>query len=137
MSDLFKSKGDGARPLLSGGILGIASLPAYLMLQHVNSILLAALILVLIAGVYLGYAFSDGRWKIIATEGVVASVFLGAAFIGVSGWQWAIPIAFALHGLWDAAHHSRVGTIMPHWYIPFCAVYDWATAAGLCLIWLS
>ena len=124
------------RAVLSGGILGVLSLPGHLFFDHHLSVLVAAFTLVLIAGVYLGYAFHDGRPKIIAIEGAIASAFVVAALYAVVRQPWALPLAFAAHGIWDALHHRHVGTEMPRWYIPFCAIYDWITAAGLAAIWL-
>ena len=125
------------RAVASGGVLGVASLPGHLFLDHTTSVLIAALTLVLIAGVYLGYAFSDGRVKIIAMEGTVAALFTGAAFYAVTTQPWAVPVAYVAHGAWDVLHHRHVGTTMPRWYVPFCAIYDWVTAAGLTAIWLT
>jgi hypothetical protein len=107
-----------AHPLLTGSGLAVLSLPLHL------------------AGVYLGFAFADGRLSVITTELFVALGFTGAALAGVSLWPAWTPIAIAAHGFWDwAHHHERVPTRMPRWYVPFCAIYDWIYAAGLLGIW--
>jgi hypothetical protein len=110
-----------------GAILALASLS--------QSHQLAAMTLALIAGIYVGFAVQDGRTHVLATEAVVAAAFAVSAFVGLTVTVWAIPIAFALHGLWDLAHHRHITTAMPAWYIPFCAIYDWGFAIGLLAVW--
>ena len=132
---------DGAAPVLrrpgrSGAMLASASLPLHLILSPDASTALAALVLALIAGVYVGFALRDGRTGVIATEILVAVGFAGAAMAGLVVSAWAIPTAYALHGAWDVAHHRHVGTAMPRWYVPFCAVFDWVFAIGLSAVWV-
>ena len=125
-----------AHPLLTGSGLAVLSLPLHLALPSEMSVVLAGLTLALIAGVYLGFAFADGRLSVIATELFVALGFTGAALATVSLWPAWTAIAIAAHGVWDwAHHHERVPTRMPRWYVPFCAIYDWIYAAGLLGIW--
>lgn len=119
-----------------GGLLALLSLPVHIVLSTVVSRQLAAVTLALIAGIYVGFAVQDGRARIITTEALVAAGFATSAFVGLWVTAWAIPTAFALHGIWDVAHHRHVTTRMPRWYVPFCAVYDWVFVAGLSAIWL-
>ena len=122
-----------AHPLLTGSGRAI---PLHLALPTEVSVVLAGLTLALIAGVYLGFAFADGRLSVMFTELFVALGFTGAALAGVIHWPAWTVIAIGAHGLWDwAHHHERVSTRMPRWYVPFCAVYDWIYAAGLLGIW--
>ena len=101
-----------------------------------TSVLLASLTLALIAGVYLGFALSDGRLPVMLTELFVALAFTAAALGGAMSWPVWIAVALGAHGVWDWAHHrERVPTRMPRWYVPFCAVFDWVYAAGLLGIW--
>ncbi len=123
-------------PRLTGSGLAVLSLPLHLALPAETSVLLAALTLALIAGVYLGFAFVDGRLSVMLIELLVAVAFTGAALAAAISWPAWVAVAFAAHGLWDWAHHrERVPTRMPRWYVPFCAVYDWVYAAGLFAIW--
>jgi hypothetical protein len=125
-----------AHPLFTGSGLAVLSLRLHLVLSGPTSVLLAALTLALIAGVYLGFAFVDGRLWVITTELVVALAFTGAALAAAMSWPAWIAVVLAAHGLWDWAHHrERVPTRMPRWYVPFCAIYDWVYAAGLLGIW--
>jgi hypothetical protein len=123
-------------PSLTGSLLAVVTLPLHLMVSHQESVVTAAVILGLIAGIYIGFALVDGRVRWLVIECVIAIAFVSAATAGVMQWQWAIPIAYAVHGLWDWAHHSLVETHLPRWYVPMCAIYDWVAAAGLTLIWL-
>ena len=125
-----------ARPATIGAVLALSSLPAHLLLPVSASHEAAAVVLTLVAGIYVGFALQDGRAGAIITEGVVASGFIAAALAGLWVSVWAIPAAYVLHGLWDVAHHRTVTTAMPGWYVPFCAVFDWVFAAGLAAIWI-
>jgi hypothetical protein len=123
-------------PLLTGSGLAVLSLPLHFMIPAETSVLLASLTLALIAGVYLGFAFSDGRLPVMLTELFVALAFTAAALGGAMSWPVWIAVALGAHALWDWAHHrERVPTRMPRWYVPFCAVFDWIYAAGLLGIW--
>ena len=126
----------GKHPGRLGALAALASLPAHLYIPLSASYQLAAVILGLVGGIYVGFALNDGSSKMVAVEAVVALCFVGAALAGVWLTVWAIPAAYALHGLWDMAHHHYIATAMPRWYIPLCAVYDWIFAGGLVAIWL-
>src|SRR5215471_2567676 len=85
--------------------------------------------LAMIAAIYLGFAFSDGRPSIVILELCVGTVFIVLALLGL----WLAPIFIAagliLHGFWDLAHRpSVVTTKLPRWYPPFCAAYDFVLA---------
>lgn len=122
-------------PILSGVVLGIVPLPLHVFLPQAQSYQLAAITLVLIAGVYIGYAFMDGRVHNIVIELTTAVVFSAASWLGLNGYPMAIVGALVLHGIWDILHHGLVDTTIPRWYIPFCAVVDWVMAASLIAIW--
>lgn len=119
----------------AGAMLALASLPVHFALPPGASQQLAAVSLTLIAGIYVGFAVQDGRRRIVATEGAVALMFAACALLGLWASAWVVPAAFALHGFWDLAHHRRVTTAMPRWYVPFCAIYDWVFAGGLAVSW--
>lgn len=122
-------------PVWSGVVLGILPLPVHLLLSAELSHQLAAITLVLIAGVYVGYAFKDGRVHSILIELPTALVFSAAAWLGMNGYPDFILAALALHGLWDLLHHRLIDTEIPRWYIPFCAAVDWVMATSLFIIW--
>jgi len=122
-------------PLTSGLVLGVLPLPIHLFIPLERSYELAAITLVLIAGVYIGYAFKDGRPKIIILEFATALAFAGAAWLGLNGYPLAIVGALLAHGGWDLLHHRIIKTDIPRWFIPFCVICDWIMALGLMLIW--
>ncbi|MEO1638958.1 MAG: DUF6010 family protein [Pseudomonadota bacterium] len=122
-------------PVQSGVVLGIIPLPIHFWLSPELSHQLAAITLVLIAGVYIGYAFRDGRVRSIVVELSTAVGFAVAAWVGINGYPSVIIAALALHGCWDVLHNNLIDTDMPRWYIPFCAVVDWVMAVCLFMIW--
>ena len=136
--DHLEGEGKGfrlSRPWLTGGLASLATLPLHFYLPVAASIQLSAIFLSLIAGVYVGFAVRDGRIRFIALESGVALLFVLAASWGALMWQWAIPLAYIFHGLWDWAHVQLIKTNVPRWYLPFCAAYDFVVAAGLMLAW--
>jgi len=85
-----------------------------------------AILLGMIAGIYIGFAIQDGRTSRIALEGSVALGFVALILLGL--WRWPVLIAtgYFLHGLWDLLHHPfKLGTRVQTWYPPACVVYDW------------
>jgi hypothetical protein len=91
-----------------------------------------ALGLAVIAAVYIGFSVADGRWKIIAVETGVASVFVVvAAAAAVTGPGWLIVIGLTGHGLKDLWQHRTQFVVNTRWWPPFCATVDWVAAAIL------
>jgi len=125
----------GKSPARIGAVLALASLPVHLVIAEAVSYQLAAIVLTLIARIYVGFALQDGRPVALATEAAVALGFASAALAGLVVNHWVIPFTYLLHGVWDIAHHRRIETAMPRWYIPFCTVFDWVFTAGLTAIW--
>lgn len=121
---------------LVGGSLGLAAILLFWLLPKPQSYQLAAVLLTLIAGVYSGFAFRDGRRIVVLIENTVA---LGFCLVAVAG-LWVDPIflpaGYFAHGFWDLAHHRRgISTEMPHWFVPFCVVFDWMVGAFLIIWW--
>jgi hypothetical protein len=92
-----------------------------------------ALLLAVIAAIYIGFALADGRPSILAQELPVAACFLLITVLGL----WVSPLFLVLgyvgHGLWDGMHHPKgITTQLPLWYPLFCLLYDWLIA--LCII---
>lgn len=90
----------------------------------------AANLLTLIAAIYVGFALaSHGRLNLIRQVAGCAG-FVALALAGLWFSWWFIVAGLALHGLWDYLHHGDHGHgVVPRWYVPFCAWYDWAVAA--------
>jgi hypothetical protein len=60
-----------------------------------------------IASVYIGFAVADGRWRVIAVEGVAAMAFVVVAAAGITGPAWLLVLGLAGHGLKDAWQQRR------------------------------
>jgi len=42
---------------------------------------------------------------------------------------WFLAAGLTLHGGWDLLHQGERGSgVIPRWYVPFCAVYDFTVA---------
>ena len=87
--------------------------------------------LALIAGVYIGFAVSDGRWNVIAIECGVAFAFVIVAAAGVTGPAWLLAVGFAGHGIKDAWQERTRFVDRTRWWPPFCAAVDWVVAAAI------
>jgi hypothetical protein len=90
-----------------------------------------ALLLALIAAVYIGFAVADGRPKAIAVECTIAGAFLLLAAAGVTGSAWLLVLGYAGHGLKDFWQERRHYVTNTRWWPPFCAAVDWLVALVL------
>jgi hypothetical protein len=88
-----------------------------------------ALGLVVIAGIYVGFAVADGRAKVIAVESSVAFAFVVVAAAAVTGSAWLLVAGLAGHGLKDLWQHRTHFVATTRWWPPFCMVVDWVVAA--------
>jgi Family of unknown function (DUF6010) len=91
--------------------------------------------LAVIAAIYVGFAFSDGRIAFILIELLVGTGFVVLALLGL----WMAPAFVAaglvLHAFWDLAHRPRlVATKLPAWYPPFCAAFDFVVAGAFVVL---
>jgi hypothetical protein len=82
-----------------------------------------------IASVYIGFAVADGRWRVIAVEGVGAMAFVVVAAAGITGPAWLLVLGLAGHGLKDAWQQRRKYVEGTRWWPPFCAAVDWVAAS--------
>lgn len=125
-------------PHMSGGVIGVATLPVHAVVPHATSVALAALLLALIAGVYFGFAVPTRDSGLLIVELAVALGFAFLALAGLLASQWWIPAAYALHAGWDLLHRrAPLSRLVPGWYIPFCIMVDLAAAVGLATLWLA
>jgi hypothetical protein len=118
-------------PVFWGLMFGVANVVAPLGFWWLDQATVHALIIVLIAAVYIGFAVADGRPKVIAAEVCVVAVFVVLAAIGVTETAWILVIAYFAHGmkdLWQHRTHFVAGT---RWWPPFCAAVDFLVAAVL------
>jgi hypothetical protein len=90
-----------------------------------------ALLLALIAGVYIGFAVADGRPRVIAVETCVAGAFVLLATTAVTATAWLLVLGYTGHGLKDAWQERTHYVANTRWWPPFCATVDWLVAAIL------
>ena len=87
--------------------------------------------LALIAAIYLGFAFLDGRVSVVVLELAVSGLFITLALLGLWSAPAFIAVGLILHGFWDLAHRPRgIPTKIPSWYPAFCAAYDFVLAGA-------
>jgi hypothetical protein len=83
------------------------------------------IMLAMIAGVYIGFAISDGRRDKLILEVVIALGFCMLVLIGMWKWPVLIAVGYLLHAVWDLAHHPfKFGARVKSWYPPACVIYD-------------
>jgi len=88
-----------------------------------------AISLALIAAVYIGFAVADGRRNVIAVEISVATVFVLAGAVAVTGSLWVAVAGLIGHGAKDLWQHRTGFVNNTRWWPPFCATVDWVAAA--------
>lgn len=112
--------------------LGLAVLTCLIgySLSYYKSLDFFAILLVLITGIYIGFAVEDGRRGKLILETIVALGFCVLVLLGM--WKWPILIAagYFLHGVWNLLHHPiKLGARVKNWYPPACLAYDWLVGA--------
>src|SRR5690242_15349520 len=115
-------------PVLWGLAFGAIQAASPLALRWLDQATVQALLLAMIAAVYIGFAVADGRPKVIAVECTIAGAFVLLAAAGVTGPAWLLVLGYAGHGLkdfWQERSHYVAGT---RWWPPFCAAVDWLVA---------
>ena len=118
-------------PALWGLAFGAVQAASPLALRWLDQATVQALLLAMIAAVYIGFAVADGRPKIIAVESSMAGAFVLLAAAAVAGSAWLLVLGYTGHGLkdfWQERNHYVAGT---RWWPPFCAAVDWLVAAVL------
>jgi hypothetical protein len=102
--------------LAGGAVLGGATLliPTLLSAEHAFGFL--AVLLAMIAGVYLGFALQDGRVRAFRTEylGIAAYGTLATTALA-TGSALMLAAGYLGHAAWDAIHHRRFGWSTRRW----------------------
>jgi hypothetical protein len=120
-------------PVLWGLAVGAIQAASPLAFWWLDQATVQALLLALIAAVYIGFAVADGRPRVIAVESSVTFAFLLLAAAAVTGSAWLLVLGYAGHGLkdwWQERSHYVAGT---RWWPPFCAAVDFLVAAVLAI----
>jgi hypothetical protein len=126
------------RPVLTGVVIGVVSLLPHAFLPPDASLGFAAILIALIAGIYFGFAVSNGSARDQMVEFNVTGIFAVAGLLGLLYSPLLLPIAYFAHASWDLAHHNLAGlslVAIPRWYVPWCVVIDVIIGTGLFVIW--
>lgn len=107
-----------------GVVFGGLNLAAPLVLWWLDPATAYALVLPLIAAVYIGFAVADGRPRVVMVEASVASVFFALAAVGITESAWILVTGYAAHGLKDFWQHRTHFVASTRWWPPFCATME-------------
>jgi fucose 4-O-acetylase-like acetyltransferase len=116
-------------PLLWGIVVGLLQAATPLVFWWLDSATVYALGLVVIAGIYVGFAVADGRPRVVAVESGVAASFVIFAAAAVTLSPWLLVAAYIAHGCKDLWQHRTQFVTGTRWWPPFCATVDWTVAA--------
>ena len=83
----------------------------------------------MIAAIYIGFAVSDGRPKVIAVESTVAFTFVVIGAAAVTGTPWLLVAGLFGHGVKDLWQHRTQFVRNTRWWPPFCMTVDFVVAA--------
>ncbi len=90
------------------------------------------LLLAWTGAIYLGASLAKGEPRWLGAELAVSLAVLVFAWLGLWGSPKWLAAGYALHALWDAAHHPRlVKTPVVPWFPPLCAAFDLVVAAWI------
>ena len=87
-----------------------------------------ALMVALIAAIYIGFAVSDGRPNVIAVECTVVAAFFVVAAIATSVTPWLLVALYLAHGAKDLWQHRTRFVRGTRWWPPYCLAVDWTLA---------
>lgn len=95
-------------------------------------------LLTLIAAIYVGFGLAAQGKRALVVQVAACAFFVALALAGLwHGWLWLV-LGLVLHGAWDFVHHGDRGHgVVPAWYVPACAAYDWVVAAFVALRFMS
>ena len=118
------------KPALAGAALALFTTGVVFALPDGSALAFLAILLAVIAGVYIGIGLMVSDRFLVTLETVVGVFFGFLALTGLLLSPAILALGFFLHGLWDLAHHPRyLRSPGPWWYKPLCITYDWLVAA--------
>jgi hypothetical protein len=118
-------------PILGGVVAGLAVAASPFGLWWLPAATVYGCGVIFIAAVYIGFAVSDGRPKVIGVELAVTTAFVAIGALGISGSAWLLVAGLAGHGLKDYWQHRTGFVANTRWWPPFCATTDFVAAAVL------
>ena len=116
-------------PVLWGIVVGVLQAGTPLLFWWLDDATVYALGLIAIAAIYIGFAVSDGRPKVIAVESAVAFTFVVVGAAAVTGTPWLLVAGLAGHGLKDLWQHRTQFVRNTRWWPPFCMSVDFVVTA--------
>lgn len=126
------------RPFVTGALVGVGSLAPHFFLPAEASVSFAAVMIALVAGIYFGFAVTNGSARDQFVEFNVSGLFAVTGLLGLVLSPVILPLAYFGHALWDLAHHNRSQLSLvkiPQWYVPWCIVIDVIIGSGLLIVW--
>lgn len=118
------------RALGWGVAVGLAQVAVAASLWWLELSTVHALMITLIAAIYIGFAVSDGRTQVIIVECTVAAAFFVTATATPAASPWLIVALYVAHGVKDAWQHRTRFLRGTRWWPPFCFAVD-LTVAGI------
>jgi hypothetical protein len=106
-------------------------------LWWLDSALVWAISLVIIASIYVGFAVADGRPIVIAVEVGVASGFVILAAIAITSSPWLVVVGLVGHGIKDLWQHRTQFVANTRWWPPFCLVVDGVAAVIIAVLLIT
>ena len=125
------------KTMLAWTFVSVLIMLTHVLLPRTLAFDLTALLLTVIAAVYVGFALADGRPAVMLQELSAAAFFVLLAALGlwVNPYLWVLGLV--LHAVWDWLHHIEVvGTRVPSYYPPVCVLVDLLLAVFLA-VWLA
>ena len=125
------------KTLLAWTFVSVLIMLTHVLLPRMLAFDMTALLLTIIAAVYVGFALADGRPAVMLQELSAAAFFVLLAALGlwVNPYLWVLGLV--LHAVWDWLHHIEVvGTRIPSYYPPVCVLVDLLLAVFLA-VWLT
>jgi hypothetical protein len=121
-------------PILWGVAVGILQAVLPVGFWWLDSALVWALTLVIIASIYVGFAVADGRPIVIAAEVGVAAGFIILAAVAIGSSPWLVVIGLVGHGIKDLWQHRTHFVANTRWWPPFCLVVDLVAASVIAVL---
>jgi len=119
-------------------VLFAAACMVGLYLPHFKAMDFFAILLMLLAGLMLGFALADGRPDKIFIELLVAAGFVVLTLLGMWKWTWLIPMGFVFQASWCLVHHfSFTGARIRAWFSPLCALFSILLAIFIYIVFFS
>ncbi len=117
------------RALSWGVVIGVAQAAVAMAFWWLPPSTVHALMVTLIAAVYVGFAVADGRTKVIVVEATVVVGFFIAAAPAVAATPWLVVALYLAHGAKDLWQHRTRFVRGTRWWPPFCFAVDVTVAA--------